>query len=298
VWFLVDTYGIDKFKELYGYRDAKKNLAAEMKRIYGREVAQLEDEWREWLLRLDLPKIEVGGSETAEEIFSMEDPAYDDNGDGDYAYPLGSRYSPGIFDLTGFRVLKENGRVYFELKYRDLAEWEKSSEWGFGGTYTRIAIDCRSRGGGNFGRDAHATLSGNCDCLINISDCGILLWWQGRIAGLLKRIPSDKKLGDSESERITFSVPYSMMEEPRKNWKYTVAVGGCFKGGKRLFDGTGLLVEVGESPSEETGGGGLDTDINPNIYDILLPPGKDQERILGSYDTKTGVLVVLPMLEQ
>ncbi|UCG52429.1 MAG: tetratricopeptide repeat protein [Candidatus Latescibacterota bacterium] len=296
--YLVDTYGIGKFKELYKYRDTTEDLEAEIKRIYGKNIAQLEKEWEEWLLRLDLPKIEVGGSDTAEEIFSMEDPPYDDTGNGDYTYPLGSRYKPGIFDLTGFRVLKEKERVYFELRYRDLAEWEESSEWGFGGTYTRIAIDCQSQGAGGFQRDAHATLSGNCDCLINISDCGILLWWHGRIAGLLKRIPDGKKLGDSQSESITFSIPYCMMEEPQKNWKYAVAVGGCFKGGKRLFDGTGLLVEVGKSPSEETGGGGLDTDINPNIYDILLPPGKDQEKILGSYDPKRGRLVVLPMVGQ
>ncbi len=298
VKYLVDTYGIGEFKELYKYRDATEDLEAEIKRIYGRDTAQLEDEWEEWLLRLDLPKIEVGGSDTAEEIFSMEDPAYDDNGDGDYTYPLGSRYKPGIFDLTGFRVSKENERIYFELKYRDLVEWEESSEWGFGGTYTRIAIDCQSQGGSGFQRDAHATLSGNCDCLINISDCGILLWWHGRIAGLLKRIPYDKKLGDSKSESIMFSVPYSMMVEPQKNWRYTVAVGGCFKGGKRLFDGTGLLVEVGKSPSEDMGGGGLDTDINPNIYDILHPTGKDQERILGSYDPDTGRLVALPMVRR
>jgi tetratricopeptide (TPR) repeat protein len=298
VRFLVETYGIDKFTELYKYRDARAELAAEMKRVYGRDIAHLENEWVEWLLRLDLPRIEAGGSRTAEEIFAMEDPAYDDNGDGDYTYPLGSRYGPGAFDLTGFRVLKENGRIYFELRYRDLVEWEESSEWGFGGTYTRIAVDCQNQGGQFFGRDAHAALSGDCDCLINISDCGILLWWHGRIAGILKRIPYDRKLGDSENETICFSIPYSMMGEPQKNWRYAVAVGGCVRGGKRLFDGTGLLVDVGESPSEEKGGGGLDSEINPNIYDILLPPGKDQERILGGYDPNTGRLVVLPMVGQ
>jgi hypothetical protein len=300
VKYLVGTYGISKFKELYRYRDATEDedLEAEMERIYGRNIAQLEDEWREWILRLDLPGIEVGGSDTAEEIFSMEDPAYDDNGDGDYTYPLGSRYRPGIFDLTGFRVLKEKGRIFFELRYRDLAEWDGSSEWGFGGTYTRIAIDRQGQGGSDFGRDARATLSGNCDYVINISDCGILVWWHGRIVGLFKRNPYDKKLGDSKSKSIKFSIPASVMEEPQKSWRYTVAVGGCYKGGKRLFDGTGLLVEVGKSPSEETGGGGLDTDINPNIYDILLPPGKDQERLLGGYDPKTGRLVALPMVGQ
>ncbi len=170
VGFLIETYGISKFKELYKYREATEDLGAEMKRIYERDIAQLEDEWREWILRLDLPGIEVGVSDSAEEVFGMEDPAYDDNGDGDYTYPLGSRYKPGMFDLTGFRVLKGNGRVYFELRYRDLIEWEESPEWGFGGTFTRIAVDCRGQGRSDFHRDAHATLSANWDYLINVSD--------------------------------------------------------------------------------------------------------------------------------
>ncbi len=113
---------------------------------------------------------------------------------------------------------------------------------------------------------------------------------------MLKRNPYDKKLGDSKSDSITFSIPHSMMGEPQKSWRYTVAVGGRSKGGKHLREGVGGFLKVSVSASEETGGGGLDRDINPNIYDILLPPEKDQERILGSYDPETGRLVVLPMV--
>ena len=226
----------------------------------------------------------------------MEDPAYDDKGDGDYTYPTASRYEPGMFDLTGFRVLKEKGRVYFELGYRHLVEWEGSSEWGFGGTFSRIAIDCGKHGGRDFGRDAHATVSGNCDYLINVSDYGVEVWSGGRVAGLLKRNPHHKNLGDPKSESITFSIPSSVIEEPQKSWRYTVAVGGSCEGGKRLRDAVGGFLKVGRSASEETGGGGLDTDSNPNIYDVLLPPGKDQKRILSNYDPKTGRLVALPMV--
>jgi carbohydrate-binding DOMON domain-containing protein len=49
-----------------------------------------------------------------------------------------------MFDLTGFRVLSDERRLYFELTYRDLVERPDSTGWGFGGTFTRIAID---RGG-------------------------------------------------------------------------------------------------------------------------------------------------------
>lgn len=296
--FLAERYGIGRFKELYGYRDTEDDLESEVTRIYGRDIAGLEYEWKEWLLKLDLPSIETGGGEDCEEIFSMEDPAFDDKGDGDYTYPLDPRYNPGIFDLTGFVVLKGNERIWFKLRYRALAVWEGSTEWGFGGTYTRIAIDCGENSGGSFGRDARATLSGSCDCLINISDCGIILWRRGRIAGILKRAPRGMKLGDAENGTIFFSVPVSMIGEPREDWRYTVAVGGCCRGGRRLFDGTGLLVDVGESPSAEAGGGGLDAGINPNIYDILLPEGRDQVKILGDYDPETGRIVSLPMIRQ
>jgi hypothetical protein len=296
VEFLVSTYGIARFKELYEYRDTTENVATELERVYERGIAELEDEWRAWLLRLDVRELEVGGGHTAAEMFRMDDAAGDDLGDGDYTYPLGSGYEEGMFDLTGFRVSEEGGRIYFELKYRNLAEWEETSEWGFGGTYTRIAVDCRGNGGNDFGRDARATLSGNRDYLINVSDYGVLVWRGGRVVGLLKRNPSGKKLGDAESNRIWFSIPCSVMGIPQKSWRYAVAVGGCRDGGKHLRDGAGEFLEVGETPSEKTGGGGLDTDINPNIYDVLLAPGIDQKRILGAYDPGTGRHVLLPMV--
>jgi len=298
VGFLVVNQGIGKFKELYRYRDATEDVESAMERIYGKDIAQLEDEWRQWLQQLDVPTVGLGANDTANEIFRMEDPAYDDTGDGDYSYPLASGYSPGMFDLTEFRVLEDGERVYFELTYRNLVEWGESSDWGFGGTYTRIAIDCGGDGKNDFGRDAHATLSGNRDYLINVSDCGVLVWQGGRVAALLKRSPADNKLGDSGSECIRFSIPSTGTEGARKNWLYTVAVGGCSKRGKHLRDGVGDFLDVGRSPSEDTGGGGTDTAINPNVYDILLPRGQNQEKILGGYSTETEMLVSLPMVGQ
>ena len=67
-------------------------------------------------------------------------------------------------------------------------------------------------------------------------------------------------------------------------------------GGRRFRDGVGEFIEVGGNPSEAAGGGGLEGGVNPNIYDILLPPGKDQERILGDYDPSTGRSAVVPMV--
>jgi hypothetical protein len=291
--FLIEKHGIDAYKTLYRYRDGPDSLETALERMSGKNVGQLEVEWEEWLLHLDVPAINLGVDEHATEIFRIDDPANDDNGDGHYVYPLAPGYKPGMFDLTGFRVLSDAKRLYFELTYRDLLEWPESVEWGFGGTFTRMAIDCGGQGEEgliNFRWSANATIAGHCDYLIDISDCGVVLVQGGRIVACLKRAPAGKRLGDATHDRIRFSIPCSEPEESRRRWRYTVAVGGR-KGGGRLFrDAAGGFLTVEENPSEQTGGGGSDDDTNPNIYDILLPTDQDQGEILAARPA------VLPMV--
>lgn len=299
VGFLIEKYGIERFKELYGYRDRTGDLPAEIERIYGRGVADLEHEWREWLRRLVLPQIELGVNDTAGVVFQVQDPAYDDTGDGDYRYPLASRYTPGMFDLTEFVVREGDGRIYFELQYRKLAEWERGSEWGFGGTFSSIAIERRGfELGRSLGPDARATVAGNVDCLIDVSDCGVVVWSDGRITGLLKRNPYGEKLGDPETGVIAFSIPEEWIGKPMERWRYAVAVGGRGDGSRHFRDIAGTFMAVGKAASDSTGGGGTDTEFNPNIYDILFPAAHDgdQAGILGDYDTKKKTLVRVPMI--
>jgi hypothetical protein len=40
---------------------------------------------------------------------------------------------------------------------------------------------------------------------------------------------------------------------------------------------------VSKKASGEQGGGGLDSDVNPDFYDMLLQKGVDQAKIIGSY---------------
>ena len=296
VGFLIEKFGIDKFKDLYGYGDRTENFQAAIERIYGKNVADLEYEWREWLGRLVLPQIELGASYSAKVVFQMEDPAYDDTGDGDYSYPLAPKYIPGIFDLTGLVVREGQDRIYFDLKYRKLAEWGRSSEWGFGGTFSSIAIERRGQASGRFGPYAQATVSGKVDCSIDVSDCGVVVWSDSRIVGLLKRNPYGKKLGDPETGIISFSIPAEWVGEPAKAWRYAVAVGGREGEGMHFRDIAGGFLNVGIAASDSTGGGGSDTKFNPNIYDILLPASYDQAKILGDYDVTTGKLVSIPMM--
>ena len=168
--FLLTKRGVGVFKSLYAYRDSTENLAKELERVYGEKLPELERQWREWLVQLDVPTIRLDGDRGAKLIFTMKDPRHDDDGTGDYAYPLARGYRPGMFDLTGVSVRAGGGRVYFELKYRRLVDdWGAESDWGFSGTFTRIAIDAGGHGNNEFGRDSHASLAGNCDYRIDIS---------------------------------------------------------------------------------------------------------------------------------
>lgn len=290
--FLLDRYGVDKFKALYTYRDRTDSVATAITDIYDRDIKDLDGEWRQWTLARDVAGIELGASSTAKEVFRMEDPAGDDDGDGAYQYPVAARYKPGMFDLTEFRVSADEGRAWFDLAYRDLVEWEEDSPWGFDGTYTRIAVDNGSQGDSGFGRDAHATLAGRRTYLINVSDCGVVVWHESRVYAILKRPLTGTKLGDAKANRIRFSIPLD--EGPEERWRYTVAVGGCTGRGPQLRDAAGEFFVVGERPSEDTGGGGRSA-VSPNFYDIVLPAEADQEKVLSDYDEKAGRLVILPM---
>jgi hypothetical protein len=316
--FLIETYGVNKFKALYRYRDASEAVQAAIAGIYGKEITELEEEWGRWIRSRELPTVGLGTSPTATEIFRMDDPAGDDDGNGHYEYPLAARYQPGMFDLTGFKASADRGRIYFELTYRDLVEWDREGPWGFDGTYTRVAIDTGGwksgggpdtlavvsaagiglpgDGGYGFGWDAHATIAGHCDYLINVSDSGVAVWHKSRIASTLLRAPRGNRLADASANRIQWSIPCD--DTPQKSWRYAVAVGGCGPRMRSLGGAAGDFLVVGESPSDSTGGGGTAIGANPNFYDVLLPAGVDQRAILGDHDAAKGRLVAVPMVGQ
>jgi len=297
--YLIATRGVEAFKVLYAYRDSTEDLAGVLEKRYGESLAQVETDWHGWLLQQQVPTIGLDDGRGTTRVFAMEDPPRDDIGDGGFTYPLAPGYEPGMFDLTGFKVWAGKCRVCFELTYRHLVDWGGDPDWGFSGTYTRIAIDAGGHGDDSFGRDAHATLAGHCDYRIDISDCGVLLSKGNRVAAVLKRVPRGARLGDVRRNVIRFSIPCPETERALGSWRYAVAVGGCTGRGKHLKDAVGEFLAVGRSATEETGGGGIDGGRNPNFYDILLPAGQNQQELLGHFDGKDPKkVVVLPMLRE
>ncbi|HEX5041492.1 MAG TPA: glucodextranase DOMON-like domain-containing protein [Candidatus Polarisedimenticolaceae bacterium] len=106
---------------------------------------------------------------------------------------------------------------------------------------------------------------------------------------------------------IRFWVPGEVLNGPAKaTYAYAIAVSGAdieqrFKMGAAvgldsLGDEQGLMIlPLGPSPSRERFGGGRDGDsTQPQVVDIVVPPGKTQAEVLGNYDARSGTYAVLP----
>lgn len=107
--------------------------------------------------------------------------------------------------------------------------------------------------------------------------------------------------------RVRFFVPDSFLGGPAKaEWGYVVAVSGSDVAGRfDLGKLTGLAPEKDVTPlfimraapgrSADAFGGADEYDPAPcPLVDILVPPGKTQEKVLGDYDSAAGVPVRLP----
>jgi hypothetical protein len=107
--------------------------------------------------------------------------------------------------------------------------------------------------------------------------------------------------------RVRFWVPGEVLNGPAKpTYGYAIAVSGAdieqrFKMGAAigldsLGDEQGLMIlPIGPSPSRERFGGGRDGDFTqPQVVDIVVPPGKNQAGVLGDYDARSGRYAVLP----
>lgn len=305
VGFLIDTYGIEDFKNLYVSTDRfnrkRKGFKDILKEIYGQSINRLEEQWKQYVLGLSIPEIKPGMNPRAEVIFSMSDPVGDDYGDGNYTYPQDPDIKPGIADLTHFTVSEDADRVYFELTFKNLVNPDSSSVWGFGKTYVTIIIDAgpKVRGGLSkfslYGSGLTLCSEGEVDFEIHISCVGIEVWdYQTARLGDLKRRGKVKDyMGNVEKKCIAFSIPKQIIGEPVPEWKYGVAVGFRQGGNDRLGGTVGRFCKVGEFATENQGGGGPGTDFSPNVYDILTSEGIDQRVILGSCSAKRRAILPL-----
>ena len=301
VKFLLDTEGIPKFKQLFTAGEDYDDQREAMQEIYEKSTGQLEARWKEFVSALSLPEVKIAERLYGKEVFHILDPLGDDKGDGDYSYPKNKNALPGIFDLTGFKLSLDAEMVYFQLQFANLSHAEISSDEAFNGTFVAIAID--SDGEANSGNTQLFFGNGNFEFskkdgyefVIEVSNAGILVYNQDWLWQLLF-LEAYSHQSHVRGNEISFAIPQKIIGSPDSNWKLQVLTGGQRGGYKNTAYGVGKFMKVGEQSTQDQGGGGTNTDFNPDVYDILTPKGIDQVQILSSYNVVKKKKAIIPMV--
>jgi hypothetical protein len=290
VTFLIDRFGIDSFRRLAEGADSPGGLPAAIHQVYGVTLERLETEWKEYLARLALPEVGYSISDQAVEVFSMPDPLGDDVGDGDYSYP-NERFAPGVFDLTGFRVLKDSERAYFVLTFREMQQpvtYGSSTERFLPGVV--VAIHKGPFGERRPQQHAHGVrlpVGSGYDVKLSVGARVSASDNHGRLD--FTSGPVWDEMADMRARTITFSLPIAFLGEPADEWKYFVGVGlATDRTMNFLYGGPAPVYQ--DHPVFISGGNNPDGQ-NPAFIDILFPPTVDQVAVLSAYDDHTAATV-------
>ena len=210
-------------------------------------------------------------------VAEAADPVGDDRGTGNYVYPGNPNFAPGIFDLIGFRAAADTARMYFTLSYRALTDPGWHPEYGFQLTYTAIAIDEDGlKGSGALDVPANAQYRLDSthayERLILVGGGIRVEDASGKILAAYMPTEGDavNPLGNVSNGTISFAIPLIYLGMPDSRWTYTILSGAQDDHGGA---GLGEFRNVDRTAGEWNGGGKTHPG-DPNVYDVLVAPGK------------------------
>jgi hypothetical protein len=299
ITYLVETYGFERFLEFEANTKADSLIPKTIKEVYSKDFKTIENDFNKWIENLKLPGISSEFNEKAEEIFNMDDPENDDNGNGNYVYPADPKCKPGIFDLTKFRVLRDKKNIYFELKFKNLVDHD-SVDYGFYRNYISLIIktDTPKSENSSF-RFLNVNLEAYPNYVFYITQKGIQLRSRNILLHEIIKLHCSNysKFGDTTNKCIRFAVSRELVGEIDGKSGYIVGIGAgdISKGFKKKYDYIhNDIAKVDSIANKNNGGGGSVTNYNPNFYDILLPKEINQQKLLNSYSIENKKQVVLP----
>ena len=301
--FLIEKYGIEKFVAFYSKVKAETETRAALVSVFGKTAAELETGFKEWLDNLNEVTIKPCFNRDGNVIFEMDDPAGDDYGDGNYIYPADPKVKKGMYDITRFRVLTDKEYVYFEIKLKEMSDYNLG-EWGCYRTMVNISIKKDSSQNKNITElcwDLNAKAQQQ-DMWIEVSDIGAMLWdYKYKSIKAFTLINTYKtKFADTSDKCIRFGIPISIIGKPEAHWGYIVGVAGRDTAGcgfeSSYGNGAGVIMKIASKESPNTGGGGTDTEYNCNYYDLLLPPEYSQKDLLKNYNPGKKEKPILPYI--
>ncbi|MFZ5626763.1 MAG: glucodextranase DOMON-like domain-containing protein [Bacillota bacterium] len=248
------------------------------------------------LLGLASSKSAAANAVPRQVLFQMKDPRGDDRGPGTYVYPKGPVFDPrhGLYDLTAFRVEVDDSSYYFYFTFAE----KLSNPWGApeGFSHQRIALYIDSQP--NQGRSETWREGAYVDFdprhgweyFIDVTGWhkGAVYYWNqrktepGRRQGLMFRRAADGKT-------VEAVIPREALDEHPETWYYYVLIGSQDPIGP---DGWRPVLA---KATEWQFGGGTDTNLDPNVLDVLAPATGEnsQSSQLGSYSVEKQLLAVV-----
>ena len=156
-------------------------------------------------------------------LLDVSDPADDDNGPGNYAYPTSSNFHPGAFDLTDFQVIDSGPDVVFRVQTRDLSPTFGSP---LGAQLVDVYVHDPSASttsrAASFPQRNYQIASGSAwNHLIEVQGFG-----QRFIDASGATVGTVSIHANPISRFITFSVPKSVLGTPGAGWAFTVVLTG------------------------------------------------------------------------
>jgi len=274
---------------------------------------------KRWLMLAALAIILMGsvvmvyfGSQGRKLLLLVEDPSGDDYGPGTYTYPVDYTFrlenfgKRETFDVVQFAIYDEGESLAFEYKLSQpiVDPWseDQTKLYDISLQAVDIYIDNGSPGGNTetiFDRTVPGNLEKNPNGAINAVIEDESAWeyairahgWDVNVFKTPTGENNNKMdVGsvavDKEKGIITVRVPKFAVGSPTPDWRVTTFMFSVDYGNARVVDA---------HASSWHFGGGREDNSDPNIIDLIVPPGQTQEEILDFETSSPVVLSGIPL---
>lgn len=237
---------------------------------------------------------------TRETLFEILDPEGDDYGPGTYVYPKAEVFKKGVFDVTKFTLRADNETLEFEIQFKNLGDNPWNGPYGFCLQVIQVYMDTAPGGrtdpifaeAPRIRIDEEHPWNFAFQAGPGWEPSNLLMYENGTIITDKLSIEADQA-----KNIITILIPKKLLVNMLAEnyvWHIVVIVGS--------WDGYGIKGwrRIGSKPEEWIGGGAsveaILADVQPLVYDIVLPEEIDQKKILSNYDAKAKKFATIPAI--
>ena len=234
-------------------------------------------------------------------LLDVNDALGDENGDGDYTYPLAGDFTPGagLFDITHLKISQSAWNARFEITFAEMTDYWGLAN-GFSHQIVQIYVD---QGETTYGQTemldgAYAKVHPDWAWEVAVSATGE--------PGAVKTVSAStgetsakgiEVSSNQDQKTVIITVSKNIIGEDVPDYRFVVVAGS------QDGFGTGKWRDVDAEAKTWRLGGGADPstvdglDYDPNIIDMVLDNETDQAAMLGSYDVDGQTFAVLTGIE-